>query len=298
MTKVKKAIIPAAGLGTRFLPATKAQPKEMLNIIDQPVIQYIIEEVVNSGIEEILIITGRDKRSIENHFDYSPELEHTLTQRGKHDLVRELREISDLAKIYYTRQKEALGLGHAVLQAKEFVGDEPFAVLLGDDIIYNDGDPCLKQMIDVFESVDNPVVASQKVPDEMVSSYGIFDTDQTGDKVLKVTDMIEKPSLEEAPSNLAVMGRYILTPDIFPILETTGVGIGNEIQLTDAIKELMKSREIYACEFEGKRYDTGNKVESIKAIIELSLKREDIRQDIEEYIIELSNSLKVSSPSN
>ncbi|AMM44946.1 UTP-glucose-1-phosphate uridylyltransferase [Bacillus phage SP-15] len=290
--QVRKAIIPAAGLGTRFLPATKAQPKEMLSLIDRPVIEYIVREIVESGITEILIITGRDKRSIENHFDSSPELERTLEERGKLELVEELRKISSMAKIYYTRQKEALGLGHAVLQAKEFVGNEPFAVLLGDDIMHCNGTPCLKQMLDRFELFENPIIAAEEVPDHMVSSYGIFATD--GDPLHgahQVVDMVEKPSLEEAPSNLAVMGRYILTPDIFPILETIPTGAGGEIQLTDAIKELIHFREVYAYKFEGKRYDAGNKVEFIKASIELGLERNDIAPLLKEYIIELGLKL-------
>lgn len=292
MQTIRKAIIPAAGLGTRFLPATKASAKEMLPIIDKPTIQYIVEEIVHSGIEEILIITGRDKRSIENHFDFSPELERTLAERGKMELVSELRKVSTMAKIYYTRQKEALGLGHAVLQAKTFVGGEPFAVLLGDDIMHCPGHaPCLKQMIDIFEQYESPVIAAEEVPEHMVSSYGIFDVDAVDGKVSRVFDMVEKPSLNKAPSNLAVMGRYILTPDIFDILEETPEGAGGEIQLTDAIKTLADQRNVYAYEFDGKRYDAGNKVEFIKAGIELGLEREDIAPQLKDYIIELASKL-------
>src|SRR5699024_11172341 len=256
--KVRKAIIPAAGLGTRFLPATKAQPKEMLPIVDKPTLQYIVEEAVESGIEEILIVTGRNKSAIENHFDKSVELELELEKSGKDDLLKVSRGISDMINIHYIRQKEPKGLGHAISYGKSFVGDEPFAVLLGDDIVYNDK-PCLKQMIEAYTKHKTSILGVQKVSDKDVDKYGIVDGQQVEDMLYTVKDLVEKPSMEEAPSNVAILGRYIINPAIFEILENTKPGKGGEIQLTDGLKELSKREEMYAYNFEGRRYDVGDK---------------------------------------
>lgn len=284
--KVKKAIIPAAGLGTRFLPATKAQPKEMLPIVDKPTIQYIVEEAVLSGIEDIIIVSGRGKRAIEDHFDISYELEETLAKKGKDEQLYEVRAISELANIHYIRQKEPKGLGHAISVASRFIGNEPFAVLLGDDIVEAD-QPCLKQLIDVYEKFESPVVGVQEVPDELVSSYGIVDplkTDEYNKNITVVNSLIEKPSMDHAPSNLAIMGRYVLTPEIFPILETLPPGKGNEIQLTDAIEKLNELQTVLAYNFEGKRFDIGNKLGFIKATIDFALNRKDLRTEVMDYI--------------
>ena len=262
--KVRKAIIPAAGLGTRFLPATKAQPKEMLPIVDKPTIQYIIEEAVASGIEEILIITGRNKKSIEDHFDKSVELEMELEKAGKQEMLDLVRGISDMVDIHYIRQKEPRGLGHAINCAKSFVGNEPFAVMLGDDVVESEV-PCLKQLIDCFNEYKTTILGVQTVAPENVDKYGIVDGINIEDRVYKVKRLVEKPDIEEAPSNVAILGRYIITPQIFEILENTKPGKGNEIQLTDALETLIKNEAMYAYNFEGRRYDVGDKLGAEKA---------------------------------
>ena len=281
--KIRKAIIPAAGLGTRFLPATKAQPKEMLPIVDKPTLQYIIEEAIASGIEEILIITGRNKTSIENHFDKSVELELELEKKGKTELLEMVQNISDMVNIHYIRQKEPLGLGHAVGCAKSFIGDEPFAVLLGDDIIDSE-EPCLAQLIRAYEETNSIILGVQSVDKNDVYKYGIIDIESKDDRLYKVRDMVEKPNVSEAPSNVAILGRYILTPDIFEILEKQAPGKGGEIQLTDAIEYMLKSHHIYAYEFIGNRYDVGDKLGFIKATIDFALKREELRDDLLEIL--------------
>lgn len=282
--KVHKAIIPAAGLGTRFLPATKAQPKEMLPIVDKPTLQYIIEEAVESGIEEILIITGRNKKSIEDHFDKSVELELELEKKGKTDLLEEVRKISDMVNIHYIRQKEPKGLGHAIHCAKSFIGNEPFAVLLGDDIVYADK-PCLKQMLEVYDEYKTTILGVQEVPREDVNKYGIVNGKYIEDRVYKVKGLVEKPSVEEAPSNIAILGRYIINPAIFDILEHTKPGKCGEIQLTDALKELAQREAMYAYNFEGRRYDVGDKQGFLEATIEYALRREDLREEFLNYLI-------------
>jgi len=287
--RVKKAVIPAAGLGTRFLPATKAQPKEMLPIVDKPTIQYIIEEAVASGIEEILIITGRNKRAIEDHFDKSVELEMDLKNKQKDDLLHIVEQISNMANIYYIRQKEPRGLGHAVLCAKTFVGNEPFAVMLGDDVVDAEV-PCLKQLIDVYSEYKTTILGVQEVKRQDVNKYGIVANKHIEDRVYKVKDLVEKPKVEEAPSNIAILGRYIITPQIFDILENTTPGAGGEIQLTDALKELLRSEAMYAYNFEGRRYDVGDKLGFLQATIEFALKREDLREDFIKYLSNLSKT--------
>ena len=282
MKKVRKAIIPAAGLGTRFLPATKAQPKEMLPIVDKPAIQYIIEEAIASGIEEILIITGRNKRSIEDHFDKSVELENQLKEQGKYDLLGLIEEISQV-DIHYIRQKEAKGLGHAVLCAKQFVGNEPFAVMLGDDIVDAEV-PCLRQLIDVYDDCQGTVLGVQEVAKDKVSSYGIVNPKKVKENIWQAVDLIEKPSVEEAPSQLAVLGRYILEPEIFALLEKTEPGRGNEIQLTDAICKLAHEKTVYAYNFSGRRYDIGDKQGYLEATVEYALKRPEIRDKFLNYL--------------
>lgn len=283
--KVRKAIIPAAGLGTRFLPATKAQPKEMLPIVDKPTIQYIVEEAIASGIEDIIIISGRSKRAIEDHFDKSYELEEELLKKGKLDMLDEIQAISNMANIHYIRQKEAKGLGHAIACAKSFIGDEPFAVLLGDDIVQSDT-PCLKQLIDVFDRYHSSVVGVQRVPDEDVSKYGIIDPKGTTIEpgVINVQSLVEKPKLEAAPSNYAIMGRYVLRPEIFAILESIPTGAGGEIQLTDAIKVMNETQAVLAYDFHGVRYDVGDKFGFVKATVDFALQRDDIRKDVLEYL--------------
>lgn len=281
--KVRKAVIPAAGLGTRFLPATKAVPKEMIPIVDKPTLQYIIEEALASGIEDILIITGRTKRAIEDHFDRSIELELNLEKGGKTADLEMVREIAGI-RVHYVRQKEPRGLGHAILCAKQFVGDEPFAVLLGDDVV--DGEvPALKQLIDVYDKTGGSVLGVQEVPLEKVSSYGIVTSQPTDDvRTFTVTDMVEKPPVAEAPSRLAVLGRYVINPEIFPILEVTQPGRGNEIQLTDALQVLAKQENMYAYNFEGRRYDVGDKQGFLEATVEMALKREDLRDKFLTYL--------------
>ncbi|MDU3194810.1 MAG: UTP--glucose-1-phosphate uridylyltransferase GalU [Clostridium perfringens] len=286
--KIRKAIIPAAGLGTRFLPATKAQPKEMLPIVDKPTIQYIIEEAIASGIEEILIITGRSKKCIEDHFDKSVELEMELEKSGKNELLDLVRDISDMVDIHYIRQKEPRGLGHAIHCAKTFVGDEPFAILLGDDVVYNEEKPCLKQLIDCYNEYKTSVLGVQTVPESHVSKYGIVDGKYIEGKVYKVKGLVEKPSVEEAPSNVAILGRYIVTPRIFDILENTKPGKGGEIQLTDALLELMGQEAMYAYAFEGRRYDVGDKLGFLEATVEYALRRPELREGFIEYLNNLS----------
>ena len=284
--KIKKAIIPAAGLGTRFLPATKAQPKEMLPIVDKPTIQYIVEEAVKSGIEDIIIVSGRGKRAIEDHFDKSYELEDQLIKKDKMKMLEEIQDISNLADIHYIRQKEAKGLGHAIATAKKFIGNEPFAVLLGDDIVKTEGTPALKQLTEAFEKYRGSVVGVQQVPESEVSKYGVVAPQGSTSEpnLMQVSDLVEKPKKEEAPSNYAIMGRYVLTPEIFDILETLPPGAGGEIQLTDAIKELNKKQAVYACEFSGDRYDVGDKFGFIKATIEFALDRPDLKGQLEDYL--------------
>jgi len=287
--QVRKAVIPAAGLGTRFLPATKATPKEMLPIVDKPTIQYIIEEAVASGIEEFLIITGRTKRSIEDHFDRSMELEMALEAKGEKELLAMVREIAD-KNVYYIRQKEPKGLGHAVLCAKDFIGNEPFAVLLGDDVVYNPQDPALKQLMDVYAATGSGVLGCQEVPADKVSSYGIVATEPTKDnRTFKVLDMVEKPSADKAPSRLAVLGRYIINPEIFAILENTKPGKGGEIQLTDALKELATQQTMYAYNFVGRRYDVGDKEGFLEATVEYALRRPELRDRFRAYLQEIVN---------
>jgi len=287
--KVRKAIIPAAGLGTRFLPATKAQPKEMLPIVDKPAIQYIIEEAIQSGIEEILIITGRNKRAIEDHFDRSVELELQLKEQGKYDLLGLVEEISQVT-IHYVRQKEAKGLGHAVLCAKQFVGNEPFAVLLGDDIV-DANVPCLKQLMDVYQDCPGSILGVQEVPKAKVSSYGIVKPKLIKHNLWQAVDLIEKPSVGEAPSQLAVLGRYIIEPEIFEILEQTEPGRGGEIQLTDALCRLAAIKPVYAYNFYGRRYDVGDKQGYLEATVEFALKRSDLRDDFLKYLIKTMGPL-------
>lgn len=286
--KIKKAVIPAAGLGTRFLPATKAQPKEMLPIVDKPTIQYIIEEAVASGIEEILIITGRNKKCIEDHFDKSIELELELEKSGKQEMLKLVKEISDMVDIHYIRQKEPKGLGHAISCAKTFVGNEPFAVLLGDDLVYNEEKPCLRQLMDCYNEYGTSILGIQTVDAKDVDKYGIIKGIPIEGRVHKVRGLIEKPAVEEAPSNIAILGRYIITPQIFKILEETKPGRGGEIQLTDALSKLINKEAIYAYEFEGTRYDVGDKLGFLKATVEYALRREDLRDEFMEYL----NSLK------
>ncbi|WP_024615985.1 UTP--glucose-1-phosphate uridylyltransferase GalU [Clostridium sp. Ade.TY] len=281
--RVKKAIIPAAGLGTRFLPATKAQPKEMLPIVDKPTIQYIIEEAIASGIEEILIITGRNKKCIEDHFDKSVELEMELEKSGKNELLELVRDISDMVDIHYIRQKEPKGLGHAIHCAKTFVGNEPFAVLLGDDVVDSEK-PCLKQLMDCFDEYKTSILGVQTVPEEDVSKYGIVNGLHIEDRVYKVKDLVEKPKKEEAPTNVAILGRYIITPQIFEILENTSPGKGGEIQLTDALKTLISKEAMYAYDFEGRRYDVGDKFGFLQATIEFGLKKDELRPQLLEYL--------------
>ena len=281
--KITKAVIPAAGLGTRFLPATKAVPKEMLPIVDTPTLQYIIEEAAASGIEDILIVTGRGKRAIEDHFDKSYELENELKRAGKHDYIEMIEKISSLANIHYVRQKEALGLGHAIYCAKSFIGNSPFAVLLGDDVVSSKV-PCLKQMIDVYDKYSSTVLGVQRVAKKDLSKYGIINAGQIEDRLYRVNGMVEKPDPDEAPSDLAVLGRYIITPEIFNILRDTKPGAGGEIQLTDALCTLSHKQPVYAYDFEGDRYDVGNKMGFLKATVEFALRRDDLKDDFMQYL--------------
>jgi len=283
--EVRKAVFPAAGLGTRFLPATKAQPKEMLPLVDKPIIQYGVEEALASGINNMILVTGRGKNAIEDHFDVSVELETFLESRGKTDLLAEIRKISNLINFSYVRQGEPLGLGHAVLVTRMLVGNEPFAVILGDDVIDADP-PALRQMIDVFEEVDGPVLAIEEVPPENVSSYGIIDGEEVRPGVYRIRDLVEKPPLDQAPSNLAIIGRYILTPDIFPALEETAKEKDRtgEIQLTNGLRRLLKTRPIYGCRINGVRHDTGNKLGFLKAVVYFALRRPDLAEPFREYL--------------
>ncbi len=286
MSRIRKAVFPAAGLGTRFLPATKAQPKEMLPLVDKPIIQYGVEEALASGVDNVLLVTGRGKNAIEDHFDVSVELETFLEARGKHEMLAEVRKISNLINFAYVRQGEPLGLGHAVLVTKALVGNEPFAVILSDDVIDAEP-PALKQMIDVFEKVDGPVLCVERVPREDISSYGViaYEPDASLPKgVFKVTDLVEKPPKEQAPSDLAIIGRYILTPDIFTSLEATGRDKSGEIQLTNGMRHLLKSRPIYACEVAGVRHDTGNKLGFLKAVTYFAMKRPDLAGPFTDYL--------------
>lgn len=289
MSKIKKAIIPAAGLGTRFLPATKAQPKEMLPIVDKPTIQYIVEEAVASGIEDIIIVTGRTKKSIEDHFDKSVELEMELEKHGKDDLLEIARSVSDIANIYYIRQKEPKGLGHAILTARTFIGDEPFAILLGDDVITSEK-PALKQMMEKYEEYGSSILGVQTVAHSEVSKYGIVDGHQIGERMYTVNNMVEKPKAEEAPSNVAVLGRYIINPTIFKYLEKQEIGAGGEIQLTDALCKLAKEEPMYAYDFVGKRYDVGNKMGFLQATVEFALNREDLKDEFKQYLLDITKT--------
>ncbi len=292
---VRKAVIPAAGLGTRFLPATKALPKEMLPIVDIPTVQYIVDEAVKSGIEEVLIITNSNKHCMENHFDKSYELEDRLTASGKLKEVEMINRIANMANIYYVRQKEPRGLGHAILCAKSFIGNEPFAILLGDDVVINkEGEPALRQLINAYKRVNASIVGVQTVAEDQVSKYGIVapsEYDISQGRLKKLYDMVEKPKQEEAPSRLAVLGRYVLTPEIFDLLENQTPGAGGEIQLTDAIKRLMTSQAVYSYDFEGTRYDVGDKFGFIKATIDFALDREDLHDSVATYIKEIAPNL-------
>lgn len=284
MKKVRKAVIPAAGWGTRFLPATKAMPKEMLPIVDTPTIQYIVEEAVASGIEEICIITSGTKKAIEDHFDKTYELEDILAKSGKTALLAQVQQISNLASLVAIRQKEPKGLGHAIACARSFVGDEPFAVLLGDDVVYNDGTPCLKQLIDVYEQYGASVLGVQTVAPAEISKYGCVDGMQLTDRIYRVRTMVEKPKADEAPSNVAVLGRYIITPEVFAHLEKTAPGAGGEIQLTDALRTLAAEQEMYAYDFVGRRYDVGDREGYLEATVEFALRREDLRGPFLNYL--------------
>lgn len=281
--KVRKAVFPAAGLGTRFLPVTKAIPKEMLPLVDKPLIQYCVEEAIASGIEDVIIITGRGKTAIEDHFDVSKELEALLKENGKTDLLKMVRDISNLVRFSYTRQKEALGLGHAILCAKDLVGDEPFAVFLGDDVI-DSKVPTMEQMIGVYKKYRHSVLAVQRVQKESISSYGVIKGKDIGNRLFEVNDLVEKPKAEDAPSDLAVIGRYILTPDIFGYLENTKPGKNGEIQLTDALKAMAHRHPLYALEFEGDRYDAGDKLGFLKANVSFALKRDELKKDFVEFL--------------
>ena len=288
VAKVRKAVFPAAGLGTRFLPATKAQPKEMLPLVDKPIIQYGVEEAVHSGIRNIIIVTGRGKSAIEDHFDVSFELEHLLETRHKKDTLKIVRQVSDLIDVSYIRQKEALGLGHAVLRAQDLVGPEPFAVILADDVIDAET-PCVRQLLDIYEFFSAPVLAVMEVPKESISAYGCIDAEPVAhngskDKVFRIRDLVEKPKPQDAPSSLAIIGRYILTPDIFESISAVEPGSGGEIQLTDALRLLLRSRPIYAFKFEGKRYDAGDKLGFLKATVEFALRRHDMGEEFRAYL--------------
>ncbi|KQX61136.1 UTP--glucose-1-phosphate uridylyltransferase GalU [Paenibacillus sp. Root444D2] len=292
MKKIRKAIIPAAGLGTRFLPATKAQPKEMLPIVDKPAIQYIVEEAIESGIEDIIIVTGRNKRAIEDHFDKSVELEMMLEEKGSTQLLEIVQSVSNLADVHYIRQKQPLGLGHAILCARKFIGDEPFAVLLGDDILQS-SPPGLKQMMDIYEQAETSVIAVQEVPWEDVSKYGIVSPSSSLDKYQLIEDLVEKPDRDQAPSNLAVIGRYIIMPEIFGILERQEPGRGGEIQLTDALRVLNRQQQMAAYLMQAKRYDVGDKMGYIEATIELALQRPDLQDQVKAYLLSLIHQLEL-----
>jgi UTP--glucose-1-phosphate uridylyltransferase len=281
--KIRKAVLPAAGLGTRFLPATKASPKEMLPLVDKPLIQYAVEEAVASGVESIIIVTGRGKTAIEDHFDISFELENLLRERGKEEMFEEARSVSELARVSYVRQKQALGLGHAILQARDFVEGEPFAVMLADDVVDAEV-PALKQMLKIYEETGAPVLGTMSVAGEAISRFGVLDAEEIRPGVFRVRDMVEKPPYSEAPSDLAIIGRYILTPDIFDELERTRPGAGGEIQITDAMRSLLKTRSFYAVRFEGTRHDAGDKLGFLIATVEFALKRPDLGPQFREYL--------------
>jgi UTP--glucose-1-phosphate uridylyltransferase len=281
--QVKKAVFPVAGLGTRFLPATKSSPKEMLSLIDKPLVHYVVEEAVSSGIEQILFVTGRGKRALEDYFDIAFELEALLYDKGKEAELSQVRKIAEMVKIFYVRQKQALGLGHAILCAQEFVGDEPFAVLLGDDIIDAE-QPCLSQLLDVYRQYPGTVLALEKVPLENISAYGCVKANRMTDRAFEIVDMVEKPKKEEAPSDLAIIGRYILTPDIFQILEQQEPGNGGEIQLTDAINKLLGHKYVYGCRFKGIRHDCGDKFGYLKATVDMALKREEFNGKFKSFL--------------
>lgn len=286
--KIRKAVFPAAGLGTRFLPATKASPKEMLPLVDKPLIQYSVEEAVLSGIETILIVTGREKSSIENHFDISYELENLLQEKGKMEFFEQVRAISEICRISYTRQKQALGLGHAIYQAKDFSANEPFAVLLADDVVDAEK-PALKQMIEVFEKYNAPVIATMQVEGEAISRFGVIDAQEVEKNIFKINDMVEKPAFKDAPSDLAIIGRYILTPDVFDAIERTEKGAGGEIQITDAMRLMLKEgKPFYAVKLEGTRHDAGDKLGFLIATVEFALKREDLGTEFRKYLKSLS----------
>lgn len=292
MKKIKKAIIPAAGLGTRFLPATKAMPKEMLPILDKPTIQYIVEEASKAGIEDIIIVTGKHKRAIEDHFDNQKELEMVLENKGKADLLEKVQYSTDLANIFYVRQKEQKGLGHAIHTAKQFIGNEPFAVLLGDDIVESDT-PAIKQLMDVYEETGHSVIGVQEVPESDTHRYGVIDPSAKEGSRYEVRQFVEKPKQGTAPSNLAIMGRYVLTPEIFDYLETQQEGAGNEIQLTDAIERMNSKQQVYAYDFEGNRYDVGEKLGFVKTTIEYALKDPEMSQDLKAFIKQLGDRKSV-----
>jgi len=284
---IRKAVFPAAGLGTRFLPATKASPKEMLPLVDKPLIQYSVEEAVAAGIESILIITGRDKSAIENHFDISFELEQLLKEKGKIELFEQIRAISDIAQISYTRQKQALGLGHAIYQSKAFVGDEPFAALLADDVV-DSKRPALAQMMDVYEKFGAPVIATMQVAGEAISRFGVIDAEEVEPGIYRIRDLVEKPRFEDAPSDLAIIGRYIFTPEIFSAIESTKPGAGGEIQITDAMRILLQKQPIYALKLDGVRHDAGDKLGFLIATVEYALKRDDLSKPFREYLRSLN----------
>ncbi len=281
--RIRKAVFPAAGLGTRFLPATKASPKEMLPLVDKPLIQYVVEEAVASGIESVIIVTGRDKTAIEDHFDISFELEHLLRERGKDEMLKQVRAISEMARISYVRQREALGLGHAILQARDFVEGEPFAVMLADDIVDAET-PALKQMLKAYEKYDAPVIGTMRVEGEAISRFGVIDAEEVEPGVYRIKDMVEKPAFAEAPSDLAIIGRYILTPDIFKEIENARPGAGGEIQLTDAMRSLLRKRPFYAVRFEGTRHDAGDKLGFLIATVEFALKHPDLAPEFTSYL--------------
>ncbi len=287
MKRVRKAVFPAAGLGTRFLPATKAQPKEMLPLVDKPLIQYGVEEALASGIEQIIIVTGRGKNVLEDHFDISFELETTLRERNKVALLEEVQSVSRMVNVAYVRQKEALGLGHAVLVAKELIGDEPFAVILSDDII-DSQTPCLKQLVSAYERYGHSIISTTRVEGPAISRFGVLDVEAVSERTYRIRDMVEKPPADQAPSNLAIIGRYILTPEIFPALERTPRGSGGEIQLTDAMRLLLKEQPMYAYEFEGTRHDAGDKLGFLIATVEYALKRPDLGPEFREYLKQMN----------
>lgn len=294
MKKIRKAVIPAAGLGTRFLPATKAQPKEMLPIVDKPTIQYIVEEAVASGIEDILIITGRGKRAIEDHFDHSVEMELFLENKGQLELLNSVKRISNMVEIHYVRQKEPLGLGHAIFCARKFVGNEPFAVMLGDDVIVSKK-PCLSQLIDVYRDYQGTVLGVQRVDSTQVSKYGIVEHSGVYTRTLRVKDLVEKPRPEKAPSNIAILGRYIIEPEIFGVLKHIPPGAGGEIQLTDALRIMAQKGNTYAHIFSGRRFDVGDKLGFLQANVEIALARQDLREDFSSYLINLVSQILVKS---